>query len=133
MDEFLKYYELLLRKASVDFHSAKHLFAGYQRGNSELDIEVVMFHLQQTAEKCLKSILSYHQIFYPKVHDLEFLLRLLSENGINLEIDAGTIIDLSDYAVEGRYGIIQDDLNDIEMYFSEVDLLLMQAKRILSS
>lgn len=114
MASFIKYHELLLQKAAVDLSSATVLYDNFQNKDSELDIEVILFHLQQAAEKCLKSILSFSQVYYPKVHDLEVLVNLIEENEIQLTIDSSRLIDLSDFAVEGRYSVIHDDLIDIE-------------------
>jgi len=130
---FVKYYEILLQKAAVDLHSATILYNSYQIENSELDIEVVLFHLQQAAEKSLKALLSFHQVHYPKVHDLEDLLNLLTENNISLKIDTHWLIDLSDFAVEGRYSVIHDDIFNAEQYFEEISLLYQQVKVFVSA
>ncbi len=69
MGSFLKYHEILLQKAAVDLNSAAVLYAEFQKENSVLDLEVIFFHLQQAAEKCLKALLAFNKIYYPKVHD----------------------------------------------------------------
>jgi HEPN domain-containing protein len=130
---FVKYHEILLQKAAVDLHSATILYNDFQNRNSELDIEVILFHLQQATEKCLKAILSFHQIHYPKVHDLEELLNLLNDEKISLKINSSLLIDLSDFAVEGRYSVIHDDLIETEQYFEEISHLLQQVKDLFSS
>lgn len=132
MAGFIKYYEVLLQKAAVDINSATILYNDFQNGNSELDIEVILFHLQQAAEKCLKAVLSFHQIHYPKVHDLEELLNLLNDKKISLNINPSLLIDLSDFAVEGRYSVIHDDLVNSEQYFHEISLLYQQVKELIS-
>lgn len=129
---FVKYYELLMQKAAVDLRSATVLYNDFQNGDSMLDIEVILFHLQQAAEKCLKSLLSFNQVYYPKVHDLEVLLNIIMENNIPIEIDSDRLIVLSDFAVEGRYSVLNDDLADIEKYFKEIELLFLQAKKLTS-
>jgi HEPN domain-containing protein len=130
---FVKYYEILLQKAAVDLRSATILYNDFQNGNSALDIEVIMFHLQQAAEKCLKAVLSFHQINYQKVHDLEVLVNLITDNKIPLQINSTRLIDLSDFAVEGRYSVIHDDLVDAEKYFEEINQLYQQAKELIST
>jgi HEPN domain-containing protein len=130
---FVKYYELLLQKAAVNMRSAIILYNDFQNGNSVLDIEVILFHLQQAAEKCLKAVLSFHQINYQRVHDLEVLVNLIIENSIPLQINSIRLIDLSDFAVEGRYSVIHDDLVDAEKYFQEINQLYQQAKEIIST
>ena len=56
--EFLKQYEVLFKKAKTDLKAAKILLEKFEEGDEELDLETVMFHLQQCAEKLLKSLLS---------------------------------------------------------------------------
>jgi len=130
---FVKYYEILLQKAAVDMRSATLLYNDFQIGNSALDIEVILFHLQQAAEKCLKSVLSFYQINYQKVHDLEVLVTLIIDNNIPLQINSTHLIDLSDFAVEGRYSVIHDDLVDTEQYFKEVNQLYLQVKELINT
>ncbi len=131
MAEFLKYYEILSKKASVDFHSALKLYEDFQQGDSELDIEVIMFHLQQGAEKSLKSILSFNEIYFPKVHDLEVLIQPIENNKIQLKIDSDLLIELSDFVVEGRYSVIHDDLEDADKYFEATKELFEQVKKLI--
>jgi len=130
---FVKYYEILLKKAAVVLRSATILYNNFQNGNSALDIEVILFHLQQAAEKCLKAVLSFHQINYQKVHDLEVLVNLIADNKIPLQINSTQLIDLSDFAVEGRYSVIHDDLVDAEKYFMEINQLYQQVINLISS
>ena len=130
---FVKYYEVLLQKAAVDMRSATILYNDFQNGNSVLDIEVILFHLQQAAEKCLKAVLSFHQINYQRVHDLEVLVNLITENNIPIQINSIRLIDLSDFAVEGRYSVIHDDLVDAEKYFEEINQLYQQVNNLISA
>lgn len=81
MAKYIKQYIILFSKAKTDFSAAKLLFANYNSGSGEIDLEVVCFHLQQTAEKCLKAVLSKNSINYPRVHDLELLINYFS--GLN--------------------------------------------------
>ncbi len=57
MAEFIKHYEILLIKAKVDLKAAKNLYADFKNGEEDLDLEVVLFHLHQSAEKFIKSII----------------------------------------------------------------------------
>ena len=116
MAEFIKLYEILFNKANVDFKAAQNLYEDIQNGDEGLDYEVVLFHLHQCAEKLMKSLLSFHNIDYPKVHDLELLANILNENKIETGLDTGLLIGLSDYAVEGRYAFIHEDIKEIEKY-----------------
>ncbi len=107
MAEFIKHYEILFNKANVDLKAAQNLY------------EVILFHLHQCAEKLIKSLLSFHKIEFPKVHDLEFLANILKEFNIETGLDFDLLIGLSDYAVEGRYALIhEEDIEEIEKYIS---------------
>jgi len=108
--------DLFLYKAIIDLNSAKYLLEGFYKNNVEIDIEKIYFELQQSAEKALKSLLSRHGIKFPKSHDIEQLIRICKENSIPLINNIEKLIELSDYAVEGRYSIISDDLNDSELF-----------------
>lgn len=133
MDKFIKQYQILYRKANVDFRSAQNLYDDFQEGDAQLDLDVVMFHLQQCAEKCIKSVLSFYRVDFPKVHDLELLTKFVEENNISLRLDVNKLIDLNEYAIESRYAIIHDDLDDIEQYFQFLRSLLSQAEDLISS
>ena len=117
MVSFLNHYEILFNKAKADLFAANLLYARFNEGNSELDLEVICFHLQQCEEKLMKAVLSKSQINYPKIHDLETLLNLLDNNSINLNPDRNLLIELSDYAVEGRYTIMHDDIENVQNIF----------------
>ena len=75
--EFLKQYEVLYKKAKADLKAAKILLENFEDGVEELDLETIMFHLQQCAEKLLKSLLAYNKIHFTKTHDIEKLLEEL--------------------------------------------------------
>ena len=116
MEKFLKQYQVLLKKAKVDFNSAIYLLEGFESGKIELDIEVIMFHLQQSTEKLLKSLLAYNKLHFTKTHDLEKLFIEIKNNDIKILDEVECLLPLSDYAVEGRYSIISDDVEDINRY-----------------
>jgi HEPN domain-containing protein len=120
MVQYLKQYIILFNKAKTDLKAAQILFEQYNDGVSELDLEIITFHLQQSAEKFIKAILSKNEIYYPKFHDLAPLLKLLNENSIDLETNQKLLIELNDYAVEGRYAVIHDDLDKTVTYIKEL-------------
>ena len=72
----------------------------------------------------MKSFLAFHEIDYPKAHDLELLADILSENDIRTGLDIELLIELSDYAVEGRYAFIHEDIKEVEKYFNMLDKAL---------
>ena len=116
--------DLFLYKAIIDLNSAKYLLEGFIKDNVEIDIEKIYFELQQSAEKALKSLLSKHGIKFPKSHDIEQLISMCEEAAIPLIQGIEKLIELSDYAVEGRYSIISDDLNDSEMFIGLIQKLI---------
>lgn len=118
MVSFLNQYEILFNKAKADLFAANVLYARFNEGNSELDLEVICYHLQQCAEKLMKAVLSKKQIYYPKIHDLETLLNIIKDNSIDLNPDRDLLIELNDYAVEGRYSIMHDDLENVQNIFT---------------
>jgi HEPN domain-containing protein len=69
----------LLRKAEIDLLNATVL-----RNSSQRNREGVGLHVQQAVEKSLKAILAFHQIHYPKTHVISGLVRLASDNDIEL-------------------------------------------------
>ncbi len=97
--------ERWLIKADRDLLTAKTMF-----NTNETASDVVCFHAQQCAEKCLKAFLVSIKKDFPKTHDLQNLLKLCAAHDpafASLEDDARF---LSDYAVEVRY---VDDWRDI--------------------
>ena len=117
-------YELFIYKAVVDLNSAKCLLKAFNEDTIEIDIEKIYFELQQSGEKYLKAVLSKKAVDFPKSHDIEQLINISVKNSIILDRDIEMLIELSDYAVEGRYSIIHDDLNDSDKYIVLLERLL---------
>jgi HEPN domain-containing protein len=70
-----------------------------------LSDEVVGYHVQQAAEKCLKAILLAHGQIAPRTHDVQGLLDLVSD--AVKEVPSG-IVDIRSFmpfAVEYRYQV----------------------------
>lgn len=116
--------DLFLYKAIVDLNSAKYLLNGFNHEDIKIDIDKIYFELQQSAEKALKALLTKHAIEFPKSHDIEHLINICSEALIPLIADIEHLIELSDFAVEGRYSIISDDLNNSELYIELIENLI---------
>jgi len=129
--KFLKQYEILYRKAKSDLELAKYAIDGINNGDLEIEIDSIAFHLQQSAEKMMKSVLDYQGIKFPKTHDLELLINLINKNQIPLDINLDRLIYLNDYAVEGRYAVIHDDLEDIDYYINIIENLKDSINNIL--
>ena len=82
--------------------------------------------------KFLKTLLDYNKIKFPHSHDLEKLYQLSNENSICLIKDIETLLPLSDYAVEGRYAIIHDDLDSAEKYIKILDEFIEFVAKVLT-
>lgn len=119
----MKQYEILFKKSITDLKVAKNILRDFENGDDELDLDVIMFHLQQSAEKLLKSLIIYNKIHCTKIHDIEILISIISEHNINIIENVETLIPLSEFAVEGRYAIIQDDLYDVDKYIVVLNTL----------
>jgi HEPN domain-containing protein len=116
MGKFLKQYEVLFKKARTDLKAGINLLEDFENGDEELDLETVMFHFQQCAEKLLKSLLSYNKLHFTKTHDLEKLLEYIHENDIKIIDNIEDLLPLSEYAIEGRYAIVHDDIEGAHQY-----------------
>jgi len=87
-----------IRKAENDFKTAEFLC----QSGPDFD-DGTAFHSQQAAEKYLKAFLVWHQIEFPKTHDIEALLKLAGKaEGRILEILSEAVI-LTPYGVDYRY------------------------------
>ncbi|WP_458700345.1 HEPN domain-containing protein [Sulfurospirillum sp. 1307] len=122
--EFLKQYQILFKKARTDLKVAKNILEDFENGDEELDLEVVLFHLQQSCEKLLKTLLSYNKIHFTKTHSLEILVDKIKEKNIKLIPDIDTLLSLEEYAIEGRYAILHDDIENVDKYIKILDNLL---------
>lgn len=115
--EYLKQYEILLKKARTDIASAEALFLAM---NKDIDNEVVLFHLQQATEKLLKAYLAYSGEHFPKTHDTELLFDKMSCIQQDIAIKYSFLSELDNYAVEGRYGDIGEAVDDVSHYLSSL-------------
>ena len=87
-----------VQKAEGDFKTATHL---RQSGTDFLD--GATFHSQQAAEKYLKALLVWHQIEFPKPHDLEALLKLAGKADDKIPEILRDATILTPYGVDYRY------------------------------
>lgn len=87
-----------LHKADADFDLADHLLAeGTAFPNA------IAFNSQQATEKYLKALLVWHQVPFPKTHDLEEILDLVETVDAGLAELLRDVIVLTPYGVELRY------------------------------
>jgi HEPN domain-containing protein len=94
-DEFVRQWSL---KAEEDINAAKSLLT-----YGETFLSTVCFHAQQGAEKYLKAFLTYHQIEFPKTHDIGELLDLIAPLNHRLSESLRDVIVLTHYGVAAHY------------------------------
>jgi HEPN domain-containing protein len=107
-----KEFEVLFELAEADLKVVERLF-----NEEEIKEEILLFHLQQAVEKLLKVLLSSNKVEYPKIHDIERLIKLCNQNKIVLPEYVEEFVKLTPYAVEFRYGLLIDETLDIGYYY----------------
>lgn len=96
-DQDVEHAQAWLRKADSDFRTLELLLRA-----DDAPWDVVCFHAQQAAEKCIKALLVAARIPVPRVHDLlELVFRL--PDGDRLHAEFGDLAELSHAAVTTRY------------------------------
>jgi len=88
-----------VRKAESDFRIAE---LALKAEPAECPFDAVCFHAQQIVEKYLKALLSYRDIHFRKVHDIEELMQLFPLS-LKPPIDAKEQDMLTGYVSTGRY------------------------------
>ena len=76
-------------------------------------LENLCFHAQQAAEKTLKAVLIFLKIDFPRTHNIRTLLDLLPES-IDVSQEVEESAALTDYAVESRYPMSSEPVDDEE-------------------
>ena len=87
-----------LKKAVEDIDVSEHLLS-----TDALFPNAVAFHAQQAAEKFLKAYLTWHQVEFPKTHDIDTLLDLVETVDPERANSLRDTIVLTLYGVEVRY------------------------------
>ena len=123
--------DLFFYKGSVDFRAAELLYSSMTTEDTDFDPEIVLFHLQQAVEKSLKALLSNKSIRIKNSHNLTALKNLCEENSIILPKYINRLLRLTDFAVDGRYSLIHDDVYMCEELLPLTqDLLLFVENRL---
>lgn len=117
-NELIHQYEVLYRKAVADIAMAQVAVAAQ---NAAIDDATIMFHLQQAAEKLIKSLLSYYGIHFEKVHDLMLLVQMCTDNNIELPVYTAGFSYLNPFAVFGRYDILNSDATAMLDWIEKLD------------
>ncbi len=128
-DEIKNSSDMFLYKANVDLNTSIFLLESFNKGEIEIDFELIYFHLQQSAEKLLKSLLSHAKIRVLKTHNISDLLNLLGQDKIKNITNLYELENLTQYAIEGRYAILHDDLDDAEKYIDILKQLTLHVEK----
>ncbi len=102
-------YEKWMRKANEDLAVADQLLV-----DGVPYFGAIGFHAQQAAEKFLKAFLVWHQIEFPKTHDLTQLLQLAGTRDRALSESLNEVGVLNDYGVDTRYPADLPELTTVE-------------------
>jgi len=87
-----------LEKAESDWRLSHRLLT-----DPEPYPEATAFHAQQAVEKYLKAFLTWHQVEFPKTHDIKRLLELAASCDPALANELSEAAGLTAYAAEYRY------------------------------
>ena len=81
------------------------------RKSKKILYETLCFHCQQASEKAIKAVFVFYKINFPKTHDIEQLLWLVKETGIDVPKIILTAKYLTVYATITRY---PDSFNEVD-------------------
>jgi HEPN domain-containing protein len=95
------------------------------KAGAEFYTSTICFHAQQASEKFLKAFLAFHNIDFPRTHDVDFLLkecRKIEADAFNIDIKS-----ITDFGVSVRYPddfYVPDVKESLE--YSDIALLIKE-------
>lgn len=98
MNSHIDYADALLRKARDDGYVVRGMAA-----DAAAPDWIIGFHAQQAVEKAIKSVLTRHEVEFPRTHNLSMLIELLRQRGIMIPPDADDLARLTPFGVALRY------------------------------
>ena len=98
--------------------------------DNEIAPEIIFFHLQQAVEKILKAILDFNGVVFKKTHDLFELAELAAEQNISLPDFIDKLCELTPYAVEARYSLLHDDIQNAREFLDEAKQFFVFAQNL---
>ena len=116
-----------IRKAEEDYRVCRRELQ-VRRGAS---LDVVCFHAQQCAEKYLKAVLQESGISFPKTHDLEALVNLVTPVYSQFNAQRADAKRLASHAVEVRYPGCWSVRSDAEDAFQTARAVRVLARNVL--
>ena len=112
MSEKMEKVNALLDKAIVDYKSSKVLL---ENDDKDILCYAICFHCQQCVEKSLKAFLMYHEINFPKIHDLLPLVKLCLN--VDQRFKDFDLSEFSGFGVEIRYDEPSPTIEESETAF----------------
>jgi HEPN domain-containing protein len=88
-----------VRYAHNDLISTRHLFEDLH----PKQIEIASYLSQQCAEKALKGFLIYHDVEYPRIHDLKVVCAMCKQLDSSFDAIEAICAHLTPFAVTTRY------------------------------
>lgn len=98
MNSHIDYADALLGKARDDGYVVRCM-----SGDSAAPDWIIGFHAQQAVEKAIKSVLTRHEVEFPRTHNLSMLIELLRQHDIAVPPDAEDLARLTPFGVALRY------------------------------
>ena len=123
-------FEIFIKKADADLALVQVALA---LEDKQIDLDIIFFHIQQAAEKYLKALICFNGVHFEKIHDINKLIGICRSNSIDLPVYIDILIELNPYAVEGRYAVIADDMDEAEGYAKYLSQLSEFVKHTLNS
>jgi HEPN domain-containing protein len=111
-EEKLDYISKLLFRANEDIAVMNNLI----NSEPEFYTSTICFHAQQASEKYLKAFLAFHDIDFPRTHDIDVLLK--ESRKMNADIFNIDVKSMTDFGVSVRYAddFYIPDVNETLMY-----------------
>jgi HEPN domain-containing protein len=125
-NNFLLPYEIFITKAKQDLTLVEKNI-----DDNEVAPEIIFFHLQQAVEKALKALLDFSKVTFKKTHDLYELAEMAKENGIAVPDFVDKLCELTPYAVEARYALMHDDLEDARVFLENTQAFIDFVEKLL--
>ena len=125
----LEHARALLERARADLAALRGM-----RDPAIFADEVFGFQAQQAAEKAIKAWISAQGLAYPKTHDIDALLAILSLGGVNSSPFA-ILGELNPFAVQYRYEGLDsaEEPVDRSLWLQRVDVLLVHVAKSLAA
>jgi HEPN domain-containing protein len=109
-----EYIENWLKKAESDLRIVDHEL---KLPEDETVKDLACFHCQQAVEKYLKAFLIFHEVEFPRTHNIEYLLEQSAK--IDTNFSGIDIDELSDFGVNIRYpdDFYVPEIDEVRFYY----------------